>query len=117
MVAVVAEKGYQGRSVRDVLARAEISSRTFYELFANKEECFVAAYEEAAAFALALVREAFEGGSSPGDRVERAGGVLRVLGRASGEGMREPDRGLGAAQPRWEAGVRSSSTGEGTSAD
>ena len=41
MVAVVAEQGYQSTPVRAVLARAEISSRTFYELFANKEECFV----------------------------------------------------------------------------
>jgi AcrR family transcriptional regulator len=72
MVAVVAEQGYQACSVKDMLARAGMSSRTFYELFANREECFVAAYEEVAGFALAQVRVAFEAGSSPADRIERA---------------------------------------------
>lgn len=41
----VARKGYAGASVADVLAEVRISRRTFYELFKDKEDCFLAAYE------------------------------------------------------------------------
>jgi AcrR family transcriptional regulator len=44
MAAAVAEKGYAGASVADVIARAGVSRKTFYEHFANKEACFLAAY-------------------------------------------------------------------------
>ncbi len=43
----VAEKGYAATTVADVTARARISRRTFYEHFADKEECFLGAYESA----------------------------------------------------------------------
>ncbi|WP_187368851.1 TetR/AcrR family transcriptional regulator [Baekduia soli] len=42
---VVAEKGYGATSVADVIEGARVSRRTFYEHFANKEECFLAAYD------------------------------------------------------------------------
>jgi AcrR family transcriptional regulator len=41
----VAEKGYAHVAVADVIARAGVSRRSFYEHFANKEECFLAAYD------------------------------------------------------------------------
>jgi AcrR family transcriptional regulator len=41
---VVAERGYVDTRVRDVLEHAGVSRRTFYEHFANREECFFAAY-------------------------------------------------------------------------
>lgn len=41
----VARKGYAAASVADVLAEVRISRRTFYELFTDKEDCFLAAYE------------------------------------------------------------------------
>lgn len=41
----VARKGYAAASVADVLAEVRISRRTFYELFRDKEDCFLAAYE------------------------------------------------------------------------
>jgi len=40
---VVATKGYADTTIGDVVARAMVSRRTFYECFADKEECFVAA--------------------------------------------------------------------------
>jgi len=55
---VVAEIGYQAATVSKILARARISKITFYELFDNKEQCFVAAYDDA-------IGQAFE-------RIERA---------------------------------------------
>jgi AcrR family transcriptional regulator len=43
----VARKGYLDTTVEDVTSRAGISRRTFYELFADKQECFLAACESA----------------------------------------------------------------------
>jgi AcrR family transcriptional regulator len=45
MVQAVAEKGYARVVVADVVERAGVSRKTFYEQFANKEECFLAAYD------------------------------------------------------------------------
>lgn len=41
----VARKGYAAASVADVLSEVRVSRRTFYELFNDKEDCFLAAYE------------------------------------------------------------------------
>lgn len=40
----VGDHGYQGTRVADVVRRAGVSRKTFYELFASKDECFVATY-------------------------------------------------------------------------
>jgi len=45
MIETVAERGYGATTVADVIAAARISRRTFYESFANKEDCYRAAYE------------------------------------------------------------------------
>ncbi|MGD9484976.1 TetR/AcrR family transcriptional regulator [Streptomyces sp. TRM70308] len=45
----VAEKGYPSTTIGDVVERAEISRRTFYEHFASKEECFLTAFDDAVA--------------------------------------------------------------------
>jgi AcrR family transcriptional regulator len=45
MAQAVFEKGYVRTTVADVLARAGVSRETFYEQFADKEDCFLAAYE------------------------------------------------------------------------
>jgi AcrR family transcriptional regulator len=42
---VVAEKGYSGTRVADITDYAGVSRKTFYELFTDKEECFLAAYD------------------------------------------------------------------------
>jgi AcrR family transcriptional regulator len=41
------ERGYAQASVEDIIARAGVSRRTFYDLFKNKEDAFLAAYDEA----------------------------------------------------------------------
>jgi AcrR family transcriptional regulator len=45
MARAVAEKGYEKTSVADVVSRAGVSRKTFYEQFQDKESCFLAAYE------------------------------------------------------------------------
>src|SRR6059058_6194143 len=41
----VAEKGYASATVADVVSRAGVSRKTFYEHFRDKEECFLAAFD------------------------------------------------------------------------
>jgi AcrR family transcriptional regulator len=45
MAGAVANKGYARASVADVIERAGVSRKTFYEHFSNKEACFLAAYD------------------------------------------------------------------------
>ena len=45
MAEAVSGKGYGATTVADVVGRAGVSRKTFYEHFANKEECFLAAYD------------------------------------------------------------------------
>jgi AcrR family transcriptional regulator len=46
MAAAVADKGYARTAVADVIERAGVSRKSFYELYPNKEACFLAAYDE-----------------------------------------------------------------------
>jgi AcrR family transcriptional regulator len=48
-VAAVDELGYADTTVSDVTNRARVSRRTFYELFANREECLIAVLEDVVA--------------------------------------------------------------------
>ncbi len=41
----VAERGYQRTTVSEILSRSGVSRHVFYEYFAGKEDCFLAAYE------------------------------------------------------------------------
>jgi AcrR family transcriptional regulator len=54
----VAEKGYAGTTIDDIVRGAGVSKKTFYEHFRDKEDCFVAAYEAASDQLLGRVREA-----------------------------------------------------------
>ena len=46
MVELVAERGYAETSLGVLLERAQVSRRTFYELFPSMEECFTAILDE-----------------------------------------------------------------------
>ena len=61
MADAVAEKGYGRASVADVIERAGVSRKTFYEHFANKEDCFLAAYDAGADMLLGAIAEAVDG--------------------------------------------------------
>jgi AcrR family transcriptional regulator len=58
IVQAVADKGYAGATVADVVSRAGVSRKTFYEHFRDKEECFLAAYDEGVAILMDQVRTA-----------------------------------------------------------
>jgi AcrR family transcriptional regulator len=71
MVDAVAEKGYARTTVADVLERARASRETFYEHFANKEECFLAAYEESVQRLTGRLEGSLGDGDPPMVRFER----------------------------------------------
>ncbi len=59
MAQTVSERGYANTSVADVLKVARISRRTFYEQFIDKEDCFLAAFDEIAALCTDRVVSAY----------------------------------------------------------
>jgi AcrR family transcriptional regulator len=65
ILAAVAEataaRGYARMSVEDVVRGAGVSRRTFYELFPNKDQVFLEAYDQVANLLLAGVKAAYEG--------------------------------------------------------
>jgi len=59
-IAVAGSDGYAAMTVSAVIARANVSRKTFYEQFADREHCFLAAYELVVARALAGMQAAYE---------------------------------------------------------
>jgi AcrR family transcriptional regulator len=87
LVEVALERGAGRVTVAHIVARSGVSRRTFYEFFADREACFVAAFEEAVARAAARVVPAFEQAGSWRERV-RAGlqALLEFLDEEPGLG-------------------------------
>jgi AcrR family transcriptional regulator len=56
----IAENGYSGTTIAHITRHAAVSRRTFYEHFASKDECFVAAYDTVMAELRERVGQAFE---------------------------------------------------------
>jgi AcrR family transcriptional regulator/DNA-binding MarR family transcriptional regulator len=75
---VVAERGLAGGTVAHIVARAGVSRRTFYELFADREECFLAAFDQAVQVAVERVVPAFRGTGRWRERV-RAGLIALLV--------------------------------------
>lgn len=76
-VATIGELGYAGASVAHITARARVSRRTFYDLFANREDCLLAVLGDAV--------ERVSGEIAAADLAETAwrervrGGLLAIL--------------------------------------
>ncbi len=73
MARVAARHGYREASVARVIEQAGVSRATFYEQFADREECFVATYREASK----RVRRETLRIASQGDRPPQPGEILR----------------------------------------
>ncbi len=59
MIEAVALNGYERTSVKQVVGLAGVSRRSFYEQFANKQECFLATFDVIAARGAGRVSAAF----------------------------------------------------------
>jgi len=72
MVQEVAERGAANVSVGHAVARSGVSRRTFYEIFNDREECFLAAFDDALRNVAANVIPAYEQSGSWRVRVRSA---------------------------------------------
>ncbi len=72
MAVTVTEQGYPATTIADVVRHARVSKRTFYEHFADKQECFLATYVAASDTVLAAVTAATAGAGSWQHRLRAA---------------------------------------------
>jgi AcrR family transcriptional regulator len=81
MVEAVARHGYEGTSVKQVITLAGVSRRSFYEQFANKEECFLTTFDLIVRRQLKQVRRVYLGTDGP--LQERARAVFDQLAQVT----------------------------------
>ena len=59
-VEAVEDVGYARMTVAQVIGRARVSRKTFYDVFTDREDCFLAAFEQALGQARLMAQEAYE---------------------------------------------------------
>jgi AcrR family transcriptional regulator len=74
--ALVAEQGYRRMTARRVSGWAGVSNKTFYDLFSDREDCFLAAFDRAVERLTGVVTVAWEGEGEWTARVRSALGAL-----------------------------------------
>jgi AcrR family transcriptional regulator len=72
MAQTVAQRGYAATPVAEVLKAAGVSRRTFYEQFADKEDCFLAAYDAIVGLCTERVVSAYHAGGDWEHGIARA---------------------------------------------
>ncbi len=88
MVEVCAERGAGNVTVGHVVGRAGVSRRTFYELFGDREDCFLAAFDDALARASRYILKAYEPSGKWAERIRSAlTGLLEFLDAEPGAGQ------------------------------
>jgi AcrR family transcriptional regulator len=81
--ALVAAEGYKGLTARRVSSWAGVSNKTFYDLFSDREDCFLAAFDYAVQEMDGVVTPAWKGEREWTARVR--GGLGALLGFLDGE--------------------------------
>jgi AcrR family transcriptional regulator len=76
-VEAVEEVGYARMTVAQVISRARVSRKTFYDVFTDREDCFLCAFDQALDQASVLAREACE--QEPGWAEGVRSGLARLL--------------------------------------
>jgi AcrR family transcriptional regulator len=79
MMKAVTEIGYNALTVQNVLGRAGISRPTFYEQFEDKEDCFLAAFDAAAARMRRRIEAAVAGEAGGDWRGQLRSGIAELL--------------------------------------
>jgi AcrR family transcriptional regulator len=80
MIEAVAASGYERTSVKQVVSLAGVSRRSFYEQFANKQECFLATYDLIAGRGAGRVSAAYR--AAEGEVEDRLQAAFGELGEA-----------------------------------
>ncbi len=76
-VQVVSELGYRGMSTARVSSRAGVSRKTFYDLFGDREDCFLAVFDDTVTRIAAVAGPAYEGEGRWREQVRA--GLSRIL--------------------------------------
>lgn len=76
LIGAIGERGYTATTVADIVARAGVSRKTFYQHFAGKQECFLVVYDAITAEGMRRVQSAYYATNGWPDRAESA---IRVL--------------------------------------
>jgi AcrR family transcriptional regulator len=76
-VEAVEEVGYARMTVAEVIGRARVSRKTFYDVFVDREDCFLAVFEQATSQARHLAGEAYADESNWRDGIRAA--LARLL--------------------------------------
>jgi AcrR family transcriptional regulator len=72
MAETLAEQGFAQTSVADVVRRARVSKRTFYEHFTSRDECYLATYSALSEAMLELIKQAAQVDAAPEERLAAA---------------------------------------------
>lgn len=75
MAEAMAERGYVGTPVAEIIKRAGVSRETFYQQFSSKQDCFRGAYEDAIGRLAGAMAPGLSGGGTPVERFDRLLGV------------------------------------------
>jgi len=87
LIELIAERGYQAVRILDLTKLARVSRPTFYSLYADKEELFLATYDEIAKRTAKTIMEAYGTQGSPGERLRTAMRAFAGLAGAEPEAV------------------------------
>jgi len=87
LIELIAERGYQAVRILDLTKLARVSRPTFYSLYTDKEELFLATYDEIAKRTATTIMEAYETQGSTGERLRTAMRAFAGLAAAEPEAV------------------------------
>jgi AcrR family transcriptional regulator len=87
IVELIAERGYQAVRILDLTKLARVSRPTFYSLYDDKEELFLAAYDEIAQRTAKTALEAYQLEGAPSERLQAAIRAFAELAASAPEAM------------------------------
>jgi AcrR family transcriptional regulator len=100
LIELIAERGFQAVRILDLTKLARVSRPTFYSLYKDKEDLFLAAFDEIAKRSQRVVIEAYMAESSPGRRLNAAMLAFAELAAAEPEAISLLVLGAFGAGPR-----------------
>jgi AcrR family transcriptional regulator len=87
LIELIAERGYQAVRILDLTKLARVSRPTFYSLYTDKEELFLAAYDEIAKRTASTIMAAYDTRGSQGERLRAAMRAFAGLAAAEPEAV------------------------------